>query len=103
MGIVGNAHAVTNYFPICCFRLIGLSSQPNKFDSSVLQKMGKLNDKPIIFPLSNPASQAECNFEDAMKYTNNKVLFASGTAFPPYKIPKTNETKVPGQGNNGKD
>ncbi|CAM0135247.1 unnamed protein product [Umbelopsis sp. WA50703] len=80
--------------------LIGLSSQPNKFDSSVLQKMGKLNDKPIIFPLSNPASQAECNFEDAMKYTNNKVLFASGTAFPPYKIPKTNETKVPGQGNN---
>lgn len=64
--------------------------------------MGKLNDKPIVFPLSNPASQAECNFEDAMKETDNKVLFASGTAFPPYKIPKTGETKVPGQGNNGK-
>jgi malate dehydrogenase (oxaloacetate-decarboxylating)(NADP+) len=81
--------------------LIGLSSQPNKFDESVLQEMAKLNRRPIVFPLSNPKTQAECTFEAAMTHTDNQVIFASGTAFPPYKIPETGETKVPGQGNNG--
>ncbi|CAO3683789.1 unnamed protein product [Umbelopsis vinacea] len=80
--------------------LIGLSSQPNKFDASVLQEMAKLNRRPIVFPLSNPKTQAECTFEAAMTHTDNRVIFASGTAFPPYKIPETGETKVPGQGNN---
>jgi malate dehydrogenase (oxaloacetate-decarboxylating)(NADP+) len=35
-----------------------------------------------------------------MKATNNKVIFASGTAFPSYKIESTGEIKYPGQGNN---
>ncbi|CEI98920.1 Putative Malic enzyme [Rhizopus microsporus] len=73
--------------------LIGLSSSPGAFTPQVLSRMGQINDKPIIFPLSNPATKAECTFEDAMKATD-KVLFASGTAFPPY------EGRVPGQGNN---
>ncbi|KAI8581865.1 hypothetical protein K450DRAFT_171585 [Umbelopsis ramanniana AG] len=80
--------------------LIGLSSQPDSFDANVLQEMSKINHRPIIFPLSNPRTQAECSFEAAMTHTNNQVLFASGTAFPPYKIPETGEIKKPGQGNN---
>lgn len=83
-------------------RLIGLSSQPDSFDANVLQEMAKINHRPIIFPLSNPRTQAECSFEAAMTHTKNQVLFASGTAFPPYKIPETGEIKKPGQGNNGK-
>lgn len=82
--------------------MIGLSSQPDSFDSNVLQEMAKINHRPIIFPLSNPRTQAECSFEAAMTHTKNQVLFASGTAFPPYKIPETGEIKKPGQGNNGK-
>jgi malate dehydrogenase (oxaloacetate-decarboxylating)(NADP+) len=35
-----------------------------------------------------------------MKETDNRVIFASGTAFPPYTIPETGITKHPGQGNN---
>lgn len=35
-----------------------------------------------------------------MKATDNKVIFASGTAFPSYKIESTGEVKYPGQGNN---
>lgn len=80
--------------------LIGLSSCHNAFTSEVLSRMSQLNDQPIVFPLSNPSTKAECTFEDAMKATNNKVVFASGTAFPAYTIHETNQVRVPGQGNN---
>ncbi|KAJ1654463.1 hypothetical protein IWQ61_005614 [Dispira simplex] len=80
--------------------LIGLCAQSGVFDAKVLQRMAKLNERPIVFPLSNPLDNAECTFEQAMQHTDNRVIFASGTAFPPYTIPDTKETRVPGQGNN---
>ncbi|KAG0304469.1 hypothetical protein BGZ98_005485 [Dissophora globulifera] len=80
--------------------LLGLSSQSGAFSESVLRSMAKLNDRPIVFPLSNPASQAECTFEQAMVHTEGKVIFASGTAFPKYTDPKTGLISSPGQGNN---
>ncbi|KAI7899967.1 uncharacterized protein BX663DRAFT_519153 [Cokeromyces recurvatus] len=79
--------------------LIGLSSVTGAFSQEVLSRMAELNKQPIIFPLSNPESQAECTFEDAMKATDEKAIFASGTAFPPYTTSK-GEIKYPGQGNN---
>ncbi|KAG1009118.1 hypothetical protein G6F27_005866 [Rhizopus arrhizus] len=80
--------------------LIGLSSTSGAFNKQVLNRMSQLNQQPIIFPLSNPATQAECTFEQAMIETENRVIFASGTAFPAYTIPSTNQVKYPGQGNN---
>jgi malate dehydrogenase (oxaloacetate-decarboxylating)(NADP+) len=80
--------------------LIGLSSISGAFGHEVLSRLAELNEQPIIFPLSNPSTQAECTFEQAMKATNDKVIFASGTAFPPYTIESTGEVRYPGQGNN---
>lgn len=80
--------------------LIGLSTVYKMFSKDILLRMGQLNQRPIIFPLSNPETKAECSFEEAMRCTNNKVLFASGTAFPQYAIPETGQLKIPGQGNN---
>lgn len=80
--------------------LIGLSSKKDAFSKDVLKRMSELNSKPIIFPLSNPSSKAECTFEEAMEATKHQVVFASGTAFPAYTIPGTNEIRTPGQGNN---
>ncbi|KAJ2578271.1 hypothetical protein GGH19_000602 [Coemansia sp. RSA 1807] len=82
--------------------LIGLSTIYKAFTENILCRMNQLNQqaRPIIFPLSNPQSKAECTFEEAMRCTNNRVLFASGTAFPSYTIPETNQVCVPGQGNN---
>lgn len=79
--------------------MIGLSSVSGAFDTHVLQRMAKLNKQPIIFPLSNPATKAECTFEQAMQATDNRVIFASGTAFPAYTLPN-NKTIYPDQGNN---
>lgn len=80
--------------------LIGLSSSKGAFTKDVLSRMSEINDEPIIFPLSNPSTKAECTFEEAMQGTKNKVVFASGTAFPAYNIPNSNEVRTPGQGNN---
>lgn len=82
--------------------LIGLSTIRGMFSKGVLERMHQLNreTRPIVFPLSNPATKAECTFEEAMRATDNRVLFASGTAFPPYTVPGTQQAMVPGQGNN---
>lgn len=80
--------------------MIGLSSTSGAFSRDVLARLAEINQQPIVFPLSNPATQAECTFEEAMVATNNTVIFASGTAFPPYTIASTGEIKYPGQGNN---
>ncbi|CAG8490250.1 9398_t:CDS:2 [Acaulospora morrowiae] len=80
--------------------LIGLSSTGGVFNEQVIKRMGELNKNPIIFPLSNPMVNAECTYEDAMRLTNNRVIFASGTAFPHYVEPDSGRIRYPGQGNN---
>ena len=57
--------------------LMGLSTIGGAFTPPILTKMGKLNRHPIIFALSNPSVNSECTFEDAVKYTKGKALFAS--------------------------
>ncbi|CAG8552773.1 14949_t:CDS:2 [Dentiscutata erythropus] len=80
--------------------LIGLSSTGGVFDETILKRMAELNKNPIVFPLSNPMVNAECTFEDAMKHTENRVIFASGTGFPPFIEHDTGKIRYPGQGNN---
>jgi malate dehydrogenase (oxaloacetate-decarboxylating)(NADP+) len=63
---------------------MGLSTIRGIFDKSILNTMAELNPHPIVFPLSNPSSNAECTYEEAMKYTDGKAIFASGSPFPPY-------------------
>lgn len=78
--------------------LIGLAATANLFDEPVCKEMAKHNARPIIFPLSNPVSLAECTFQDAIRWTDGKVLFASGSPFS--TCGWRGITHEPGQGNN---
>jgi malate dehydrogenase (oxaloacetate-decarboxylating)(NADP+) len=78
--------------------LMGLSTIGGAFTPAILTRMAELNAHPVIFPLSNPSSKSECTFEEAIKYTKGKCLFASGSPFPTLNY--KGEDLVPGQGNN---
>jgi malate dehydrogenase (oxaloacetate-decarboxylating)(NADP+) len=66
--------------------LIGVSAVPGSFDKEVMDLMCEFNERPIILPLSNPTSKAECTFEEAYKWSNGKVIFASGSPFDPITL-----------------
>jgi len=78
--------------------IIGVSGQPKVFTEQVCKNMAANTEHPIIFPMSNPTSKAECSAADAFKWTDGKVIFASGSPFPEVKI--GDRTVKPAQGNN---
>lgn len=83
--------------------LMGLSTLGGVFTPEILRKMADWNKAPIIFPLSNPSSKSECDFEAAVKNTDGRCLFASGSPFPTMSFTNSageTSTYYPGQGNN---
>ncbi|KAA3457226.1 NADP-dependent malic enzyme-like [Gossypium australe] len=78
--------------------LIGTSGVGRTFTKEVVEAMAALNDKPIIFSLSNPTSQSECTAEEAYTWSQGRAIFASGSPFDPVEY--EGRVFVPGQANN---
>jgi malate dehydrogenase (oxaloacetate-decarboxylating)(NADP+) len=78
--------------------LVGVSTTGGAFNRHVVEAMSKVNERPIIFPLSNPTEKTECTPEQAYTWSKGKALYASGVQFPDVTL--NGKTFHPGQANN---
>jgi malate dehydrogenase (oxaloacetate-decarboxylating)(NADP+) len=78
--------------------IIGVAAVGGTFTREVLETMAKLNERPIVFALSNPTSQSECTAEEAYRWSSGRALFACGSPFNAVKL--DGRSFVPRQGNN---
>ena len=78
--------------------IIGVSGMPQTFTQACIEAMAGINDRPIVFALSNPTSKSECTARQAYEWSKGLAVFASGSPFDPVEL--DGNKLVPGQGNN---
>jgi malate dehydrogenase (oxaloacetate-decarboxylating)(NADP+) len=93
--VAGLAEAVRVIRPTA---LIGVTGRPSLFTRGVLEAMAEVNERPLVFALSNPTSCAECTAEEAYRGTGGRAVFSSGSPFQPVTV--NGRTLEPSQTNN---
>lgn len=78
--------------------LIGATGQTGDFTPATIRAMAAHCERPLILPLSNPTSKAECTPADALKHSDGRALVATGSPFEP--VTHSGQTHVIGQCNN---
>jgi malate dehydrogenase (oxaloacetate-decarboxylating)(NADP+) len=78
--------------------IIGVSGKRGLFTRPVLEAMASVNERPLVFSLSNPTSNTECTAEEAYTWTEGRAIYTSGSPFDPVDF--EGKKLVPAQGNN---
>ena len=78
--------------------MIGTSKQPGAFTEAVVKEMAAHTERPIIFPISNPTKLIEAMPADLIKWTDGRVLTATGIPVDPVEYKGV--TYTIGQANN---
>jgi malate dehydrogenase (oxaloacetate-decarboxylating) len=78
--------------------LLGLTGVAGLFTEPLVRHMAENAERPIIFPLSNPTSNCEAIPEDLVRWTDGKVIVATGSPFS--DVEYQGRRHPVGQGNN---
>lgn len=86
--------------PNAIFGLTGSGPEKSGWNKEVIEKLTEVapNNKPLIFPLSNPTTKAEVSHENAVNWSKGRCLFSAGSPFPPVEY--EGKTHYPSQCNN---
>ena len=68
------------------------------FSREVVEAMSRLNERPVIFALSNPIEHHECLPEQTYEWSRGKAIYAGGVQFPPVHL--GGQVFLPSQANN---
>ncbi len=78
--------------------LLGLSGRPGAFTEEIVHAVCKNDERPAIFPMSNPTASSEAHAADVIRWSDGKALVATGSPFDPVEY--NGKTYPIGQGNN---
>lgn len=63
--------------------IVGVCGQGGAITKEIVLEMARHHKRPIIFPLSNPTTKAECTPDEVFEWTKGQGIVATGSPFPP--------------------